>query len=230
MIDVQLRPFDKRAVGNLLSQAGDTFSSNDRLFIRRVAGRYPFLLQAMAAALLETGGGNRHPRAAKHFYKRVVWHFDDVWDSMDDRARAASVILSLVELGGPVIGQVLTCNDIERADRFSLVLRDMAEQGLAEQVEKDWPFDQEHIVRWQEEQWTMGAQAFTWWVRDVVITEARHVPAYDAWLANQRYRILLTQEKWGQLLNAVRDAYDWATHDIRAMADKIFKVLVRRKE
>jgi hypothetical protein len=230
MIDMRLRSFNDATVNDLLDRAGDAFSSNDRLFIRRVAGRHPFLLQAMAATLLETQGDNRHSRASERFYERVVWHFDDVWHCMDDRTRAASVVLSLVELGRPALKRAFTCSEIEQADRFGLTLSNMAEQGLAEHVGRDWPFNQEHLVPWQGKQWTVGAQALAWWMRDVVVAEARQVPAYDAWLADKRYRVLLTQEQWDRLLNAVRDAYDWAGHDIGAMADKIFKVLVRRKE
>jgi predicted MPP superfamily phosphohydrolase len=230
MIDMRLRPFDDPTVHKLLDRAGDAFSFNERHFIRRVAGRHPFLLQAMAATFLETQGVNRHSRTAKRFYERVVSHFDDVWHCMDDRTRAASVILALVELGGEDLRRVFAHKDIKYADRFGFALRNMAEQGLAEQVGEDWPFDLEHLVPWQGKRWTVGAQALAWWLRDVVIAETRQIPAYDTWLADQRYRVLMTQEQWEHLLSAVRDTYDWSARDIGVMADAIFKTLVRREE
>ncbi len=49
MIPVPLRPFDEPTVGLLLDRGG--FDEHERAFIRRVAGRHPFLLQAMAGTL-----------------------------------------------------------------------------------------------------------------------------------------------------------------------------------
>ncbi len=230
MMNIRLRPFDEGTVKKLLGLAGDAFSAADRHFIRRVAGRHPFLLQAMAATLLETHGDDRHPRAAQRFYDRVVWHFDDVWGNMNDRTRSTFVIFSLVALGGAALEPAFTCSEIKQADRFSFVLRDMAEQGLVERVGEGWPFDHQSFLLWQGERWTVGAQAFTWWVRDVVITESRQVPTYDEWLADQRYRSLLTQEQWSRLLNAVHAGSNWAARDVGAMAGALFEALVRRKK
>jgi hypothetical protein len=230
MIDIPLRSFDERAVNNLLSQASNAFSSDDRHFIRRVAGRHPFLLQAMAATLLETGGEDRHARASQRFYERVASHFDDLWHSMNDHTRTASAILSLVELGGRAWGQEFAFGEIERVDRLGLELRKMAGQGLAERVGEGWQFDRERLLLWQGERWTVGAQAFAWWVRDVVIAESRQVPTYDEWLANKRYRLLLTQEHWDRLLKSVRSAPEWMIRGVGTLARALIEELVERKE
>lgn len=52
MIDHRVKPLTK-AINTMLDKAGDNFSDKDRDFIRRMAGRNPFLLQAMASALYE---------------------------------------------------------------------------------------------------------------------------------------------------------------------------------
>ena len=225
-IEVRLRPFDERTVAAFLDQAGGALSPDDRRFIRRVAGCHPFLLQAMTAALVETTGDDRQARAAGRFYERISFHFDDLWHSLDDHTRTTAVVLSLVELGGRALGQDFACGGIERVDAFGPELRRLAERGLAEQVGEGWQFDREHLLLWRGGRWTVGTQAFTWWVRDVVIAGARRVPAYDKWLANKRYRFLLTQEQWDWLVGAVRNAPEWAVRGVGALARALFEELV----
>jgi predicted MPP superfamily phosphohydrolase len=228
MIDMRLRPFEEPVIDKLLSRSGDTFSSADRLFIRRVAGRHPFLLQALAATLYDTTGDDRYARAAEDFYDRVVSHFDDLWNHMDDRTRTAAVVLSLAEMGGSGLPQAINCNDIEHADRFDSALKEMAKHGLAERVDKDWPFEKGSFVLWRGDRWTVEIQAFTWWICNVVVTESHRFSAYDAWLANRSYSELLTDEQWNRRVEAARIASDWAAQDVGAMANALFNALMRR--
>ena len=229
VIPVLLRPFDEATVDTLLDQAGKALSTDDRRFTRRVAGRHPFLLQAMAAAMVETTGDDRQVRAAECFYERISFHFDDLWRTLDDRTRTTAVILSLVELGGRALGQDFAYGEIEKVDAFGPELRKLAKRGLAEQVGEGWQFDREHLLLWRGGRWTVGAQAFAWWVRDVIIAEARRVPTYDEWLAKKRYRFLLTQEQWDWLVGAVRNAPEWAVRGVGALGRALFEELVRRK-
>jgi hypothetical protein len=230
VIEIRLRPFAEETVDALLDQAGDALSSDDRRFIRRIAGCHPFLLQAMAAALVETTGDDCRARAAETFYERISFHFDDLWHALDDRTRTTALILSLVELGGRALGQDFAYGEIEKVEAFGPELRRLSERGLAEKVGKGWQFDREHLLLWRGERWTVGAQAFAWWVRDVVvIAEARRVPAYEEWLANKCYRFLLTQEQWDWLVGTVRGAPEWAVRGVGALARALFDELVRRK-
>jgi hypothetical protein len=229
VIEMRLRPFNEVTAGRLLDLAGEAFTTDDRIFIRRVAGRHPFLLQAMAAALFEATGDGRQASAAERFYERTSFHFDDLWSTLDDRARTTAVILSLMELGGRVMGQNFAYGEIERVDAFGPELRKLAERGLAEQVGERWQFDWQHLLLWRGERWTVGAQAFAWWVRDVIIAESRQVPTYDEWLANKRYRFLLTQEQWDDLVSTVRNAPEWAVRGVGSLARSLFEELLRRK-
>jgi len=229
MIEVPLSPFNEESVDALLDRGGEAFSLDDRRFVRRVAGRHPFLLQAMAATMVEITGDDRQARAAERFYERIPFHFDDLWRSLDDRTRTTAVILSLVEWGGRVLGQGFSYGEIERVDGFGPELSKLAERGLAERVGEGWQFDREHLLLWRGKRWTVGAQAFAWWVRDVVIAEARRVPAYDEWLANKRYRFLLTQEQWDRLVGAVRNAPEWAVRGVGALARALVEGLVRNE-
>jgi hypothetical protein len=228
VIEVRLRPFDEPAVDVLLDQAGDALCPDDRRFIRRVAGCHPFLLQAMAAALVETAGDDRQAHAAERFYERISFHFDDLWRELDDRTRTTAVILSLVELGKRSLGRRFACGEIENTAAFGPELRKLAERGLAGRAGEGWQFDREHLLLWRGERWTVGAQAFAWWVRDVAIAEIRRVPTYDEWLVNKRYCLLLTQEQWDWLLGTVRNAPQWAVRGVGALGRALFRELVRK--
>jgi len=224
-IELRLRPFNDQTVNALLDRAGDKLPEEDRLFIRRVAGRNPFLLQAMAATFLEVEGSDRHSYAAEEFYSRISFHFDDLWHTMDDRTRTTAVILSLVELGKRALGHRFACGEIENVEAFGPELRRLAELGLAEQVGEGWQFDWKHLLFWHGERWTICAQAFAWWVRDVVIARVRQVRDYEEWLDAKRYRLLLTQEQWDWLLKTVRGTPEWAIRGIGAMARALFEEL-----
>lgn len=168
VIEVKLRPFDEQSIARLLDQAGKALSSDERRFIRRVAGRHPFLLQAMAASMVASTGDDRPTRAAERFYRQVTSYFDDLWYRLDEGTRTAGVILSLVELASRALGKKLAYNRVEEWDAFGIELRRLAELGLAEQVEEEWSFDREHLFVWRGEQWTVGTQPFAWWVYDVI--------------------------------------------------------------
>jgi hypothetical protein len=228
VIEVRLRSFDQETVNALLDQAGEALSPDDRRFVRRVAGCRPFLLQAMTAALVETVGDDRQVQAAERFYERVAFHFDDLWYSLDDRTRTMAVVLSLVELGSRALGKDFAFGEIEKVEAFGPELRKLDERGVAERVGKEWQFDWEHLLLWRGERWTVGAQAFAWWVRDVVVAGARRVPTYDEWLANKRYRFLLTQEQWDWLLGTVRGAPEWAVRGVGTLARALFEELMGR--
>jgi AAA+ ATPase superfamily predicted ATPase len=229
--EVRLRSFDEHTVNQLLDRAAGAFAPAEQRFIRRVAGRHPFLLQAMAASLLETTTGeDRYARAAERFYEQIASHFNDVWYTLDERARTTAVILALVELGQRALRWGFASREIERmeiehADIFDLELRRLAERDLAEPVSEGWQFDRQHLPLWKGERWTVGAQVFAWWVRDVVITGVRPVPAYDEWLDNRAYCLLLTQEQWDWLVSTVRNAPEWALQGVGGLARELFEEL-----
>jgi hypothetical protein len=112
-------------------------------------------------------------------------------------------------------------------DAFGPELRKLAERGLAERVGEGLQFDWDHLLVWQGERWKVGAESFTWWVSDVVIAGVRQVPAYDEWLENKRYRLLLTQEQWDHLVGAVRNAPEWMVRGVGSLAQALLEELTR---
>jgi hypothetical protein len=229
--EVRLRPFDERAVSLLLNRAGNALSADDRCLIRRVAGRHPFLLQAMTATLIETAGDDRQACAAERFYDQISYHFDDLWGTLDDRTRTVAVILSLVEMGKRALGQRFACGDIEKTAALGPELRRLAEQGLAERAEKGWKLDLKNKLLWRGERWTIGTQAFVWWVRDVIIAETRKVPECKEWLTDNRYLpcLPITHEQWHWLIDTVRNAPEWVGQGVGELAKGLLRGLARRR-
>jgi hypothetical protein len=226
VIEVRLRALSDVDIDVLLDRAGEALSTNDRRFVRRLAGRNPFLLQAMSGTLLEAEGQDRQLLAAENFYDRIAFHFDDLWQSMDDPTRTTAVILSLVELGGRALGNDFAYGEIERVEAFGPELRKLAERGLAEQVGEGWQFDTDHLLVWHGERWSVSAQVFTWWVRDVAMLGTRHLPSYDEWLENKRYSFLLTQDQWDGLSRTAQKVPDWAVKGVTGLAKSLFEEIV----
>jgi hypothetical protein len=183
----------------------------------------------MAAMLLETDGSDRQAEAAERFYDLVSYHFDDLWRTLDDRTRTAAVVLSLFEVGGRALGQKWDCDEIEKVDAFGPELRKLAERGLAEPADERLHSGNGNLFRWRDEKWTVGAQAFAWWVGDVIISESRRVPSYDEWLADKRYRLFLTQEQWDLLVRTARAIPTSAVRGIGGLARSLFEELLRKR-
>lgn len=201
MLDVNLPPFSDDEINALLERAAPPFSEEERLFIRRVAGRNPYLLQAMAGVLFETPpSANRCEKAAETFYKSAAQaYFDDLWHHMDDDTRTIAVILALQELGGRALGAAFNYGEIERVDRYGPELRKLEERGLAECLEtkrRGWIWDGKNLLVWRGQRWGLGCAAFSWWVRDAVAPSVRSLSQYDEWLKQKKYLGLLTQKQW----------------------------------
>lgn len=229
-IELRLRPFSPETATQLLQHIPDIFTVQEISFIRRVAGRHPYLLQAMAATLHETPlAEERQIRAAEMFYERIGFHFDTLWHALDDKAKTTVVILSLMDLGGYSAGSSFSYGEIENVDVFDTELRSLADLGLAEKVKDGWAIDVKHGLLWRGEQWTIGAQAFTWWVRDIVISKNRKLDEYDKWLTEKRYKLLLTEQQWNKLTGLVKSAPEFITKSISALAKSIIQEITGTK-
>jgi len=229
MIEVRLKPFDNDAIKTFFENCGNTgFTVNDILFIRRVAGRHPFLLQGMSASLFNSKKDDRYACAAENFYEGQRSHFSDLWGALDASTRTTATILTVLEFGGRALGKDFSYGEIENVEKFGPYLRKLLEQGLAEKIGDNWEFDQEHILIWRGERWTVGSQAFAWWIRDSVILGSQDIPDVHNWLYNQSYSGLLTQKQWDDLISLVKKAPDWAVRGVGNLARTLFDELLRK--
>ncbi|MCP4702056.1 MAG: hypothetical protein GY862_35140 [Gammaproteobacteria bacterium] len=130
------------------------------------------------------------------FYDKVSAHFDDLWDTLNDKTRTVALILCLAELSE----KAFDCSRLKDIHGFIQQLCILTGRGLAVNADKEWPCDLNVPLEYKGESWMISSRAFTRWVRDVVINGTRPVSSYDEWLKNKKYEMFLSRETWESLL------------------------------
>lgn len=215
-IQIHLGGFSLEAANTLLDWADKALSIGDRQFIHRAAGSSPYLLQAMASALFNIKGEDRHARATDLFFGMIPTHFSEVWDRLDDRTRAMAMILCAVEFGGQEIGEALNADGIDRTTAMDEELQRLATSCLAARISDG----RKNAFTWQGERWASESSAFAWWVRDKKIGLSS-----SKWLANSPHRLLLTPLQSERFEDAMRHRFDWAWGGIQASARALYDEL-----
>jgi hypothetical protein len=230
--NVTVQPFSDDAIEKLLGRPPSRFSAEQRLFIRRIAGRNPFFLQAMGGALAETrlSGKDAIEEAANIYHESVRAPFNDVWDCLSDKERTVAVLLAVMTLNGRVLGNSFNYGEIERSDVFEPELDKLAQRGIAEIVDsssRGWIVDSKNILIWRGERWALGCEAFAWWIRDVIIAQTRSIPSYDEWLHDKRYLGLITQKQWDLIKGAIVKMPPWAVRSVAGLAGALWEEVRR---
>ena len=228
-IEFKLKGFDDQALSQLLGLAGEKFNGEGRKFIRRVAGTNPFLVQTLADVLYELPSSRHSKDAGPEFYSRISWHFDDIWNGLDDNTRTTAVILGLIEFGKRALGNKFACGEIENVDKFGPELRKLENFGLAEIAGKGWQFDTESLLLWREEKWTLSSQAFAWWIRDIIVAENRTFLPANEWLKNRKYSLFLTQGQWNWLYTTLKSIPKSTISGVADLAFELYKSIAVKK-
>jgi predicted MPP superfamily phosphohydrolase len=168
-----LGTFEEYSVLELLDRAKDRFDDADRRFIRQLAGRHPYLLQAAAETLFDQKQSpKRLLEAESRVYSNMQPHFQEVWEFLGEDNRSAALILSLEELGEQADGIKLAREEAKRATNLSRNLAELKALGLAEQVGGTTELRKtEHPFTWQGEQWMLASQGFLTWMHNAVLPE-----------------------------------------------------------
>jgi hypothetical protein len=219
--ELRLRPFDDENVEAILARAGDTLSAEDRLIIRFTAGRHPYLIQTIAAILMETTGDTRYQSAIERFYNSTRSHFDDLWRTLPDRERTTVIVVGLVEFGKYKLGEEFDFSETQSLTNLGAGLHMLRDLGLAERV-SDGQQTYRKCLIWQGDQWTLGTQAFVWWIYQVVIAGTHSLPDFDDWLKNGGYLSLLKPGQWERLIENVHSSVGPRIWDVGLMIEDIF--------
>lgn len=227
LVEVRLTPFDgdivdgiaTGTIGELLNKKEADFNVDQITFIKRMAGRHPYFLQAMAAAVYESP--NDLAGAAKNCYESISFHFFDIWEYLTENCRVAAIMLSLVELGGKARGSRFQFEGIENNEKFGSELIALERSGLAECVEErdGWILDWKYFLVWRNQRWAIGSQFFAWWIHDQVITN--ETDAVVDWLSKNKYFGLLTTQEWNQLVGVWNDKPEWIKEGLKKLAQII---------
>ena len=198
MQEVPVRPFPGKAIGELL-QRGDRFTPDDRRFLRRIAGRHPYFLQAAAYYLWEAYGESdeaqvRYLQTAQAFYTQVGQAvLDDIWRAWTPYVQMAFTLAALTTI--PALLQ---------EDRFDT-------EGLM----RMWPhlgpelfkLERRGFLRCDEQAptgYTPSAEVMLWYLADHLTALLRPEIALKDWLLGQRWEGLLKGSEKEALLRSIR--------------------------
>lgn len=221
MLEITLYPLNDDELLSFRELVENRFNEEEWQFILRVAGTHPYLMQAMASSLWALEKQQPLELAAETFFQQVSFHYDDLWANLEDKSRTTAIILCIMEFGGRCLGEEYSYGEIERVEKFIPELRTLFKLGLAKKID-DNLLDWKHLLLWNGERWSVNGEAFTWWVRDVVLAETRSFPEYNDWVEAKQYHALLTQEQWKSLKSLGDKLPSWALDGVGTIAKKIF--------
>ena len=197
--EITLGPLPVKDVAELLKQASDRFTPQDRRFVATVAGGHPYLLQAAASMLWEAyEDGERDPvqrwqRAAGNLYTEAALTLSDTWQQWPPTTRRAFTAVALAH-----IPRLLE----QRQFHTERLLRDMRDFGPELRPLKKRGFVTEDAAI--PGGWRVRPQAFLWWLADELVRTVRRETPFEEWLQQQEWEGLLTRGEKQQLGKAVR--------------------------
>lgn len=204
LIECPLSPLEQEEIEHLLNRTLEgtevAFAPADRLFLRRIAGRHPYLVQLAASALFDAV--TQKVTKAKPYLptielvqQRSSAFFDDLWRSLSAEAQVALGILAFAETRGRVHGRDFDyTDDLRSLTWYEPELRRLADRGLVERVDSDDTSEWGFLPRWRGVRWRIAAESLHWWLIDNPISWSRKTPQFDDWLQKQEYEGLLSRE------------------------------------
>ncbi len=219
----QLLPFENETVQGLLGHARGYFSQRDKRLVRALAGRQPYLLQAMARTLFEAKGKNRWQKAAPKFYDKAAVYFDQLWEGWTNNYRTIAFFVCLAEWASRAVGENLAHDEIVRRKRFKPGLDELKRVGLVEFIDGEIHGHMRHSVEWEGKEWVLGAEAFAWWMWEVAVVGSRTITSYEDWAGGEDHNHILSRGEWSDLLNAAKQGQRWQTRDLSHMTEEFLE-------
>lgn len=196
--EIVLNPFDDQAILQLIARAGDRFNAEDRLFLARVCGGHPYLLQVAASALWEAydeGSDSSLCRkyAGEEMFDNAEAIIGDTWRLWSKEMKKAFTAIALghssLLAGGPSF-------DIDELIRelpaLGPEIRILLKQGY---ITEDVTYLCKYRVR---------PEAFLWWLSEELIRTVRDDATFENWLQLQEWEGLVKTGEKQQLNRAAR--------------------------
>ncbi len=209
MLTVKLRPFHEEEILELFRRSGDDLTDEDKRFIRRLAGRQPYLLQALASRVCQANGAGKQRQgwAASEFYPVASRYFQVLWDEeLDDRSRALMLTWGLLENIAERSGGISLSDYVYKND-LSIELGKLDLLGLIEQLDDDECNDDLRAI-WRDRKrrcWGVSARILARWARDVSDASNVAYNTYKEWIARERYTGIVSCGEWRRII-VLRDA------------------------
>ncbi len=224
--EINLPPLPQTAVEALLDRAKDRFTSQDRAFLQRVAGRHPYLLQVAAYYLWEwheesQNAQERYQGASDEFLAVVESTLADIWRSWTPYMQMAFTLVALdnvpLLLGKRTFDLTALLKDLPD---FSPELRKLERRGF---LLPDSNLASGYIVH---------AEVMLWYLVEELTRTLRKEDTLQAWLERQEWQGLLKrseQQAFENMFRQIRSLFgEGAKAFIRAAAEGAAKGLTAR--
>ncbi|MCP4345429.1 MAG: toll/interleukin-1 receptor domain-containing protein [Desulfobacterales bacterium] len=176
--EVKIGALSLKEIDTLLKKR---FSDMDYKYIRLVAGRHPFLLQAAAAAVWDVSDQNlvdaaRYQEASQLLYQSVKPYFTELWKVWTTKKRKAFTAVALAYI--PTLLRQGGFTSEADLREFYLESDDIKITGLLEKAESG--------------QWRITQGAMLWWLTDELIAALSDNTPFNEWLQAQELDGILT--------------------------------------
>lgn len=196
--EVTLGPLTDNGVKQLLSLAGDRFTTSDTQIIQTLAGHHPYLLQAASAVLWEayedeivhTEELRRY--VAKRLYRELDHFFSDTWNAWTPEMRKAFTAVAIAHQATLLPETTFRLSALlKEFHHWGPELGDLEERGL---IDTDKGFETGYRV---------SSGILLTWLADELVKVVRSDKPFDTWLQDEKIdgAFLSTREK-----NAFKDA------------------------
>jgi hypothetical protein len=219
LTEIVLGVLPGKYVGELLRQAGDRFTRQDRRFVQDVAGGQPYLLQAAASALWdayvdgEKDSTQRQAWAGEHFYDQVVPILNDIWRCWSPAKQKAITAIGLGQISSVALGE----RDF-RLDRLTQVLPDLGPE-LRELTKQGFIAEDSALP----EHWRVRPGVLLWWLADEIVRLARDDTPFERWLLAEEWQGQLTRGEKDQLRKAGRRLGGWLEKGVTTLIEAAAK-------
>jgi hypothetical protein len=196
--EIVLSPFDDRSVFQLISRAGDRFDADDHLFLVRVCGGHPYLLQVAAAALWEAYEEEDDPHTRRKFageelFDNAAAIIGDTWRLWSKEMKKTFTAFALGHSSLMLGGKSFDVDELTRElPTLGPEIRTLLKQGY---ITEDVGYASGYRVR---------PEAFLWWLSEELIRTVRDDGAFEAWIRVQEWDGLVKAGEKRQLSSAAR--------------------------
>jgi hypothetical protein len=177
LIDVRLPAFQPQEVAALLTknlqQTSVEFSPEDTAYLRRIAGRHPYLVQATSAGIFEAITHNitrseRYREVGRRLQEQVSNYFDAQWRHLNAQEQKALLIL--------LLGEAPRLAHSHEASSFQVFQTQNPYQPELEQLTRMG------LVIQDGSTWRIGAESFVYWIVTSIIGSSLQSLTFEQWM------------------------------------------------
>jgi len=197
--EITLGPLTESGVKQLLSLAGNRFTTSDKQIIRTLAGHHPYLLQSASSALWEAYEEDEmihtekiREAVATRLYRELNHFFSDTWNVWTPEMRKAFTAVAIAHQATLLPETTFRLSALlKEFHHWGPELGDLEERGL---IVKDKSFKTGYRV---------SSGILLTWLADELVKVVRSDKPFDTWLQDEKIdtAFLSTREK-----NVFKDA------------------------